>query len=274
MELRQYHQQEKEQSVPKDQWFLSPVKNGPGWDVTFRSLLERGRVGVCTSSQWMFLSHNRMLNFVYNKVGTEGKWNGGGENEMPFSASPPATNGRIHRGLGMNSCYYHYYEGQRLTRFASGAFTNITAIPDTTALFQAVIISLQGQNFSRYVWIGWQVYWDPEPLSFQIGYLWPRAASSVYSSMPYKSWYFLWYGKGEDTLTSGPPIATWLSSLPPVSTHFSPLCFLLSESRSKIRLSLSLKILNSSSPKNHCFQMSHKALHDLDSIYSSKHICH
>lgn len=85
---------------------------------------------------------------------------------------------------------------------------------------------------------------------------------------------FLWHGKVGDTLTSRPPTATWLSSLPPVSTHFFPLRFLLPESCSKLRLSLSLKILNSSSPKNHCLPMSHKALHDPDSIYNSKHISH
>lgn len=216
-----------------------------------------------------------MVNLVYNKVGTEGKWNGGGENEMPFSASFPATNGgRIHRGLGMNNCYYHYYEGQRLTRFASGAFTNITAISATTALSQALIISLQGQNFSRYVWIGWQVYWDPEHLSFQMGYLWPQAASSFILVCHTNHDIFLWHGKVGDTLTSRPPTATWLSSLPPVSTHFFPLRFLLPESCSKLWLSLSLKILNSSSPKNHCLPMSHKALHDPDSIYNSKHISH
>lgn len=169
-----------------------------------------------------------MVNLVYNKVGTEGKWNGGGENEMPFSASFPATNGgRIHRGLGMNNCYYHYYEGQRLTRFASGAFTNITAISATTALSQALIISLQGQNFSRYVWIGWQVYWDPEHLSFQMGYLWPQAASSFILVCHTNHDIFLWHGKLGTHLLQDlqqphdcPPC---LQSLP-ISFHFVSCC--------------------------------------------------
>lgn len=52
-------------------------------------------------------------------IETEGEWNGGGE--IPLSVSLPVTNGtRIHRDLCVNSCYYHCYEGQRLTRFASG----------------------------------------------------------------------------------------------------------------------------------------------------------
>lgn len=72
---------------------------------------------------------------------------GVGENKMPFlSASPPTTNDR---GLGMDSCYRHYYEVPRPAKLASRAFTDIMAVPAATALFQTLNIFLQGQNFSR-----------------------------------------------------------------------------------------------------------------------------
>lgn len=75
------------------------------------------------------------------------EWQGRAGRELPFSVSPPVTSGR----RVMNSCYHHYYEYPRLTSLAPGAITAIIAIPSATALFQAFIIILQNQNFSKYV---------------------------------------------------------------------------------------------------------------------------
>lgn len=101
----------------------------------------------------MLLNHNRMVNLVYNKVETGGEWNGKGESKICLlSALLPATNGRrINRGLGVDSCYHHCYEGPRLAQLASGAFTDIMAVPAATASFQTLIVFLQDPNFSRYM---------------------------------------------------------------------------------------------------------------------------
>lgn len=174
----------------------------------------------------MLLSHNRMVNLVYNKVETEGEgYVGGGRVRYPFlphSLPPMAEEStevwvwvaattittRVQDSLGLPQ---EHSQTSQLSLLPLLYFRPSTSSSKTT--------------ISRSMCEWSQVCWDEilSPSASGSCCLWPQAASTVYSSVPHKSWHFLWYGKGGDILTSGPWIASWLTSLPPVSTHFTPL---------------------------------------------------
>lgn len=185
------------------------------------------------------------------------KWNGRGERMRYPPTSLPATNGRrIQQGLGVSSCDHHIMRAKDSLGLPQEPSQTSWPFLLPLLYFRPSLSSFKSKTLKVCV-NGWQVYWDPEPRSLQV--LLPLPTSCLICLFQCAIQIMTFFYNMEKVGTHLPhdlQIASWLASLSPVSIHFTSI--LLPESCSKIRLSLSLKISYSSSPKTHCLPMSHR----------------